>query len=340
MVDIARAAGVSKSTVSLVLQGSPLVHESTRAKVQAAIRDLGYVYNRGAANLRRSRSSVVGMIINDLTNSFFAELAVGIDRTMQASGHVPFLANTAESTDRQAEVIASMLEHGIAGLIISPARGTEPRDLKPVIDSGIPVVLVVRGLPHNKASSVQPDNRAGAREAVRHLVALGHRRIAFLGGYGDADNFHDRLAGYRDALADASIAVEQELIVPTAPSRAGGIAAANTLLDRADPPRAALCFNDAVAFGACDALRGHGIEPGIDFGIVGFDDVIEAKSVRPALTTVSVAPQALGERAAQLLLKQINSGRHEVENILTPVRLAVRESCGAAAARAKQGAIA
>lgn len=336
VIDIARAAGVSKSTVSLVLQGSPLVHEATRIRVQAAIKDLGYVYNRGAANLRQARSSVVGMVINDLTNSFFAELAVGIDRIMQSAGFVSFLANTGESTERQAEVIASMLEHGIAGLIVSPARGTEPRDLKPVIDRGIPVVVAVRGLQASKASSIQPDNRSGAREAVRHLIGLGHKRVAFLGGYSDAENFADRAQGYRDALGAAGLPVDESLVIATAPSRVGGIEAVRQLFARSDTPRAALCFNDAVAFGAIDALRERGIEPGVDFSVVGFDDVIESKSVRPALTTVSVAPQNLGERAAQLLLKQINSGRHEVEHILTPVRLAVRESCGAAAAKRAQ----
>jgi transcriptional regulator with XRE-family HTH domain len=129
VIDIAREAGVSKSTVSLVLRDSPLVHAETRVKVQAAIEKLGYVYNRSAANLRQSKSKIIGLVVNDLTNSFFAELAVGVDRVMQSAGYVQFLANTGESIDRQREVIASMREHGIAGLIVSPARGTESGDL-------------------------------------------------------------------------------------------------------------------------------------------------------------------------------------------------------------------
>ncbi len=132
VIDIAREAGVSKSTVSLVLRDSPLVHAETRAKVQEAIEKLGYVYNRSAANLRQAKSKIIGLVVNDLTNSFFAELAVGVDRVMQSAGYVQFLANTAESIDRQREVIASMREHGIAGLIVSPARGTEANDLKPL----------------------------------------------------------------------------------------------------------------------------------------------------------------------------------------------------------------
>ena len=329
MVDIAHAAGVSKSTVSLVLRGSPLVHEDTRARVTAAIKELGYVYNRGAANLRQASSTIVGMVINDLTNSFFAELAVGIDEVLQSAGYVTFMANTAESVDRQAEVMSSMHEHGISGLLLSPARGTSPADLKPLIELGVPVVLVVRNLAGAGASSVRSDNYAGALAAVRHLIGLGHRRIAFLGGYGDVGVFTERVQGYRDALSQAGLSFEPDLIVTTAPSRAGGAAAIERILARPDMPRAALCFNDAVAFGVCDGLRAAGKEPGIDFGVVGFDDVIEARGAQPALTTVSVDPQGLGRRAAQLLLKQINSGEGAVENLVTSVRLVVRESCGA-----------
>ncbi len=207
VVDIASAAGVSKSTVSLVLRGSPLVNEKTRAKVNAVMRDLGYVYNRGAANLRQSssKSKIVGIVVNDLTNSFFAELAVGVDDVVQSAGYVQFLANTGESIDRQREVIASMREHGISGLVISPARGTEAGDFKPLTASGLPVVLAVRNVPGAKVSTVMSDNRAGAYAATAHLVGLGHRRVAFLGGFADTAVFEDRLAGYRHALRDGGI---------------------------------------------------------------------------------------------------------------------------------------
>jgi LacI family transcriptional regulator len=330
VVDIARAAGVSKSTVSLVLQGSSLVHEDTRARVNAAIRELGYVYNRGAANLRQAKSKIIGVVVNDLTNSFFAELAVGIDTIVQSSGFVQFLANSGEKTDRQREVIASMREHGIAGLILSPARGTEPADLKPLVDSGLPVVLVVRNVPGAKVSSLLSDNYAGARAAVRHLHELGHRKIAFLGGFDDTQVYSERVHGYRDGLAGAGIEFRDDLIVSSAPSRAGGIAAVERMAaSRHEMPTAALCFNDAVAFGVCDALRSRRIEPGVDFAVIGFDDVIEAKSSVPALTTVSVDPQGMGQKAAQLLLKQINAGKATAESVRTSVNLVVRQSCGA-----------
>jgi len=330
VVDIAKAAGVSKSTVSLVLQGSPLVNDTTRAKVSAIMRDLGYVYNRGAANLRQSsaKSKIIGVAVNDLTNSFFAELAVGIDTVVQSAGFVQFLSNTGESPDRQAEVIASMREHGISGLIVSPARGTTAADFKPLVDAGIPVVVVVRNIPGAKVSSIVSDNHAGLRAAVEHLAGLGHRRVAFFGGFPDTAIFRERVDGYRDGLAAAGLSFDEALVFPSAPSRAGGAEAVGRAMAVADRPTAAVCFNDAVAFGACDGLRSRRLEPGRDFALVGFDDVIEAKTAVPALTTISVDPQGMGQRAAQLLMKQINAGKAEPETIIGSVRLVVRDSSG------------
>lgn len=334
VIDVAKAAGVSKSTVSLVLQGSSLVNEGTRAKVSAVMRDLGYVYNRGAANLRQSnaKSAIIGVVVNDLTNGFFAELAVGVDMVVQSAGFVQFLSNTSESIDRQREVIASMREHGISGLIVSPARGTEASDFKPLVAAGIPVVVCVRGMPGAKVSSVVSDNRSGTAAAVAHLASLGHRRIAFLGGFPDTSVFEDRLSGYQDGLAAAGLAFHEELILSSAPSRAGGVEVIGRTLALTAAPTAAVCFNDAVAFGVCDGLRAQHREPGRDFAIVGFDDVIEAQTAVPALTTIAVDPQGLGRRAAQLLLKQINAGRAEPENLTTAVRLVIRDSSGAAIA--------
>jgi LacI family transcriptional regulator len=331
VVDIAKAASVSKSTVSLVLQGSPLVKTATRARVTEAMNELGYVYNRGAANLRQTtaRSGIIGVVVNDLTNSFYAELAVGVDVVIQSAGFVQFLSNTSESIDRQREVVASMREHGISGLLVSPARATDPADFKPLVAAGIPVVVVVRSLPGAKVSSIVADNSNGVAEAVRHLMSLGHSRIAFLGGFPDTAVFYERLTGYKAAITSKGLPHDEELIFPGPPSRAGGFEAIGRALSINNRPTAAVCFNDAVAFGVCDGLRVRRLEPGQDFAVVGFDDVIEARTAVPALTTISVDPQAMGRRAAQLLLKQISAGKPEAENVVTSVRLVVRESCGA-----------
>ncbi len=328
IIDIAKAANVSKSTVSLVLQGSPLVNKTTREHVNKVIAEHGYIYNRAAAGLRFSTSKIIGVVVNDLTNPFFAELAVGIDAEAQEAGFVQFMAHTAENTDRQKHVIASMRENGICGLIVCPARGSTAQDFEPLLKNNIPVVLAVRTIPDAGISHVISDNHAGVFDATRHLHDLGHRRIAFLGGFADTRVFAERLAGYRDALFGAMITLDAKLVTASMPSRAGGVSAMERVLSLPNPPTAAVCLNDAVAFGACDALRAAGKTPGRDFAIVGFDDVIEAKSVVPALTTVTTEPQNIGRRAARLLMQQIASGII-AEQITMPVRLTIRRSCGA-----------
>jgi LacI family transcriptional regulator len=194
------------------------------------------------------------------------------------------------------------------------------------------VVLAVRGVAGAKVSALLADNRAGAAAAVRHLVELGHRRIAFIGGFSDIQVFAERSRGYCEEMAEAGLGVDDTMIVPTAPSRAGGVEGISRALTSGTArPTAAVCFNDAVAFGVCDGLRARRLEPGPDFSVVGYDDVIEARSAVPALTTVSVNPQRMGQQAAQLLLRQINSGTIEAETLRATTRLVVRDSTAARA---------
>ena len=329
IIDVAREAGVSKSTVSLVLKGSASVRAETAGKVQAAIHRLGYVYNRGAANLRSAHSNVVGMVINDLANPFFAELAVGIESVFRTSGLVSLIAHTAESPLRQADVLKAMREQAVCGLIICPARGTDAAALTEFLRAGTPVVLAMRRISGSRLASVVPDNVRGAAEAVRHLLRLGHRRIAFLGGHEDMSAQRDRCRGYVNALAEAGMPADPTLVVESPPTRDGGIAAIGAALVRGAPADAALCFNDVVAFGAMLGLRHHGREAGRDFGVVGFDDVREAGEHMPALTTVAVDSMGIGARAAQAALRMVESGRLSAEEQTTSVHLVVRESCGA-----------
>lgn len=332
MRDIAAASGVSRSTVSLVMSGSPLIRGETRARVHAAARQLGYVYNRAAANLRKARTNMVGLIINDLTNPYFAEVAVGCERVLQAAGHISFISNSAENPARQAEAIRLMREQGVAGIIVSPARGTAGDAFDAIIASGIPVILATRRLEHSRAGLVVPDNTAGAAEAVAHLARLGHRRMAFLGGYEDIAVSADRLAGFRGGLRIAGLAFDPDLAVAGPPTRDFGAAQAPLLAIANDAPTAILCFNDAVALGACQGLKRLGREPGRDIAVIGFDDIAEARHAIPALTTIAVDPQGIGERAAQMVLRMIGSGRPEAEEHIGAARLVVRESCGARAA--------
>jgi LacI family transcriptional regulator len=338
IVDVARLAGVSKSTVSLVLGGSALVAEATRERVTEAMAELGYIYHRGAATLRGAKSGVLGMVINDLSNPFYVELAIGIEQACQGAGFIPFLANSAEDPVRQQEVIRSMREHGAAGLVVAPAINTSVNDLKGLV-AGLPVVQVMRRLPGLKASLVTPENREGARKATAYLLAAGHARVAFVGGLKSMVVRDERLAGYSLALREAGVPFDESLVIETMTNYSGGEAAAGQLRSLHGSATAALCFNDVVAIGLIRALTEVGVSIGRDFAVIGFDDIAEARRTLPALTSVAVNARNLGARAAQLLMRQIASGDFGPENVLCPTSLIIRSSCGTAAANRERAPI-
>jgi LacI family transcriptional regulator len=329
IIDIARAAGVSKSTVSLVLKASPLVREATRERVVREMNALGYVYNRGAANLRRARSNIVGVVINDLSNPFFAELAIGLERVLQEAGYVSFLANSDEKPERQAEVIRSMREHGAAGIVLSPALDTNAEEVARLATPPMPIILVVRRIPGARASLVASDNAAGAARATAHLIGLGHQRIAFVGGLTRMVVRQDRVSGYTKAMNAAGLSVEPGLNVETMPTKAGGFDGMRGLIAAVPRPTAVVCFNDVVAIGAMLAVARQGLMVGRDIAITGFDDTAEARHVSPALTTVAVDAAGLGRRAAQMILRQAIDGERRIESYIGETRLVIRESCGA-----------
>ena len=329
IVDIARAAGVSKSTVSLAMRGDTPVKPETRARIEAAVEQLGYVYNRGAANLRASKSSLIGMVISDLTNPFFAELAAGIEDALYHLGFVPILANTNEDLERQASVLRSLREHNVAGIIMSPARSIDAWALASQLPPSMPVVLTMRRVPGSPFPYVGPDNGAGAREAVAHLIRLGHRRIGYLGGYASMTTQQERMEGWREALGEAGIVHDPALVFQSMPTRQGGREALEAALGTPRPPTAVFCYNDIVAMGATRALAIRGLVPGRDMAVVGFDDIAEAENNAPPLTTVNASTRAMGARCAQSLMGLIRGEEAAGLSFSGPARLVVRESCGA-----------
>lgn len=328
IIDIAHHTGVSKSTVSLVLKGSPSVRRQTREAIHAAMAELGYIYNRSAANLRTSRTNFVGMIINDLMNPVFAELAVGLEDAFFQAGFVPLLANTNEDVARQARLINSMQEQGVAGMVISPVGGVGVADMLASARFRAPVVTTMRRLEGSNLPYVGQDNVTGARKAVNYLLGLGHRRIAFLAGLENITTRRERVEGYQAALRAAGITPEPALIFEAPPTRAGGAVSLAAALAGAKPPTAALAFNDLVAIGAIGLLRERGLEAGRDVSIVGFDDIAEAEYNAPPLTTIACNTRNLGSAAADLLTQIIEGHLASNTTIIGPARLMIRKSCG------------
>ncbi|WP_372396318.1 LacI family DNA-binding transcriptional regulator [Azospirillum sp. HJ39] len=327
LTEVAEHAGVSRSTVSLVLRGSPLVAVDTRERVQAAMAALGYIYNRGAATLRAARTQTVGLLVCELNNPFYAELTAGMDDVLDTEGYVAFIANTAEQPDRQDRFLQRMREHDVDGVILCPAAGTPP-DLPDLLDRWrLPCVQALRFVSAEGHDYAGVDYGAGMETVIDHLVALGHRRIAFVGGTLDHSAYAGRHAGFTAALRRHGLPEGPVLRCPL--TRRAGADAAEALLDRPQPPTAALCYNDVVALGLMLGLEARGLRAGRDLAVTGFDDVPEAALSRPGLTTVATSARQIGQEAARLLLRRIADPQGPPERIILPSRLVVRESCGA-----------
>ena len=328
--DIARHAGVSPATVSLVLRNSPLVAETTRAGVQSSIHSLGYVYDRAAANLRARLTHTVGLVICEITNPFYAELAAGVDDALDHAGWVAFVANTSESPERQSRFIARMREHRVDGILLAPAEGTSPSSINELGRQGLPVVQMLRRVGQRNGDYVSADFRLGMALAAEHLIRLGHRRIAFIGGGRRVTPARDRAEAFREILPRFGLPVGP--IVKCMPTREGGASAIEELFrTKAAAPTAVLCHNDLCALGAMLGLVDRGLVPGRDVAVIGFDNIPEAAMHRPALTTVAIGAREIGEEAARLLLRRIKSPEASSESIILPPKLIIRSSCGGGA---------
>ena len=329
VTDIAQAIGVSRATVSLVLRGSPLVNVDTRARVEAELRRQRYVYNRAAANLRRRTSSSVALVINDLSNPFFAEFAAGVDEALGEQGYVTLLGSTGESPQRQQAVLGTLMEHTPAGLILSPAEGSDTAQVRQALGPTANVLLFNRALVGADWDFLALDNQQGAYLATRHLIERGHREIAFFGGHADSSSCEQRRAGYQQALAEASLPVTPQWLIESAPNRLEAARRVDELFVDGLRPSAAVCYNDTVALGLMLGLTSRGIRPGGDFAVTGFDDIPEASVAVPPLTTLTVDPRARGRQAAELLLQRVQSPDAPPVRTVAPVQLRIRESSAA-----------
>ncbi|MCE7029997.1 LacI family DNA-binding transcriptional regulator [Jiella avicenniae] len=335
LMDVAEHAGVSRATASLVVRKSPLVSQTTRQRVEAAMAELGYVYNAGAARLRASRSRTVGVVVPNLTNPFFAVLIAGMEAVFETEDLAVILANSNEDIAKQAGFLKRMREHAADGVIVCPCEGSDRRLVEDAAKWELPLVQALRYVPETTSDYAGIDYREGMRDATERLIALGHRDILFVSGNRRHSARFDRLAGFCAAMEahgfDAGGVVELRL------THTAARAAASTILDRQKRPSALLCFNDVVALGLHRGLLDLGLRLGRDVSLVGFDDVAEAALVLPGLTSVATRPFEVGENAARLLLRRIHAPAAAIERRIVPTRYVERESTGPAPAALDHG---
>lgn len=327
IVDVAGRAGVSKSTVSLVLQDSPLVKAETRDLVRRVMGEIGYVYNRSAAQLRSSNTGLIGLVINDLRNPFFTEFATSVQMALSARGYATVVANTDENPDLQAQVVGAMIEHGVSALVISPAYGSEDTSFGLLARAGVPTMQVLRRVADPATFPfAAPDYATGSRLATEHLIAGGARGIAFVGGMEGRGVTAERMSGYAGAMAKAG---REAIALPGRAARAFGREVAHRLVALHPQIDAALCFNDLVALGMLTGFaemgRRVGAGPG-GFRLVGFDDIEDCAQVWPALSSVHCDIAGFGAGIAGTVLDWLEQNRVPPAEARSPVRLVARES--------------
>lgn len=325
--DVAQLAGVSVGTVSNVLNQPAKVSRATVERVQGAIDKLGFVRNDAARQLRAGRSRSVGLVVLDVANPFFTDLARGAENAAAEEGLAILLGNSDENGDRERAYVDLFEEQRVHGLLISPLGEVGP-ELEQLRRRGTPVVLVDRDGSGRGFSSVSMDDRAGGELACRHLLDLGRRRIAFVGGSESIRQVSDRLSGARRAVAsvaNAQLDVYSGETLTVLEGRAIGerIAA----LPEEVRPDAIFAANDLLALGIIQALvMGGRLRVPEDIALIGYDDIAFAQSAVIPLSSVRQPSERIGRTAVELLLREVGSEPAEPENIVFQPELIIRSS--------------
>ncbi|MGB3828767.1 MAG: LacI family DNA-binding transcriptional regulator [Ornithinimicrobium sp.] len=324
---VAAAAGVSLGTVSNVLNRPDVVSAATKARVEQAIRDLGFVRNESARQLRAGQSQVLAYLMLDAGNPFFTDVARGIEQTAQEHSLSLFLCNSNHSPQREQNYLSRLREQRVQGILITPVDPHSPA-LSEVSRSGIPLVILDRAGGEGHCS-VSVDDVHGGRLALEHLLDLGHHRIAFVGGPESLGQVHDRRQGALAAVADhrgdgAAITEIPTASMTVAEGRSAGQRIAGIPRDRR--PTAAFCANDLLALGLLQQCVTFGIRVPQDMAIVGYDDIEFAAAAAVPLTSVRQPRTDLGRTAARLLLDEANNREHAHQQIVFTPTIIVRQS--------------
>ena len=324
ILDVAKHANVSKSTVSLVLTQSDKVSDKSKAKVEQAIAELGYVYNREAAALRSKKSKLVALLINDLTNPYAAQLAVALEQRIYQMGLLPMLVNLAEDSLRQQQMVNSLKEYNVAAYIMCPAPNTDAAWQNALIEQGAIVLNVMRDISMSNAPCILPDNKKGTYLATQHMLEQGLTHLAFFGGLQSISDYQERLSGFEMAVSNA----ESEIITYVyhgATVRKDAKAAFTQLMQDFPKVQGIVCFSDVTAFGLIEAMREQHIKVGDDIKVVGFDDLDDSALMSPSLSSVHIDVQEIAQRSIDTLKEMLNGDKPALRT-LVDVELNIRAS--------------
>ena len=326
--DIAIDAGVSVATASRVLNGSRPVGEDIKRRVLISATKRGYRPNMMARGLRLSRSFTIGLIIPSIANPFFTAIARAIEDTAIKAGYAVFICSSDQDLAKEGRYIDVLRDRMVDGAIVTIADAIRS-DLSPLLQSGMPVVLVDRSLSgiENKVDTVFVDTRRGAYAAVEYLIQRGYKRIAMIGGPAAISTANEKMIGYRQALTDHGYDLDDALVINGEYTERGGCAAAQYLLGLPHPPDAVLVASNQMTLGFFTCLRERGIRVPQELAFVGFDDASWSSIAVPPITVVDQPTYDVGRIAAQMILERINDGQRLPRHEMLPTRLIIRGSC-------------
>ena len=328
--DVAKRARVSPMTVSRVANGAVGVRPETRRRVEKAIADMGFIPNGVARGLKSSKTGALGLIVPDIVNPFFAVVVRGSETVARRAGYRLLLCISENDLALERQYVEDMISHQVEGLLIAPIGDRSMGNLQPLVQRKFPFVLMDRSVRGLDCDLVQGDSVQGARRLVRHLISIGHRRIAAIVEPDDVSSARERLQGYREALEAAGLPYDPELVAETSPDRTGGYSAAHQILSLHPLPTAVMAINNMTALGAMQAVRERGLAVPSDIALVCFDDVEHLAVLSPFLTVMNQPAESFGTVAAQLLLDRIaGKATEKRRQVVLQPHLLVRESCGA-----------
>lgn len=327
VVDVAREAGVSKSTAARALAGSPGVSPEAHRRVHLAAEQLGYRANRMASALRSGESRLIGLLVTNLVNASIQAIIEVVQERARAEGYQVLLGVTGGDSARESTILETLIDHRVDGVILM-GTGENTDQVNTYAADGLPVVNLIRRPRGGITPAVLPDNYHGADEATRYLLDLGHRAIAFIGGPLDVASGHERFAGFRSALEESGLAVRDDLVRRGLFDRAFGYAAATELLESGQQFTAVFVTNHEAIHGVLAALAERRVRIPDDLSIIGFEDFHWFATWNPPITIVDIDPDRLGNTTIDVLLREIRSGTPPSPDVeRTNARLIIRESC-------------
>lgn len=327
--DVADYAGVSRATVSRVINDHPYVAEEVRQRVHEAMQELGYHPNRSAQRLRANSSDLLGLIIPDIQNPLFQSIVRGVEDAAYSHRMNVILCNTDDNPEKQKAYLRVMQAEHAAGLIVVPTHPGDGGVLAPVRQAGIPMVFLDRDVSDFETDTVKVDNERGAYVAVQHLARLGYRRIGIIAGTQMLTPGYERLRGATSALADAQLELQPQWVKVGNFRIESGYELACDLMQGENPPEAIFVCNNLMTLGALRALHELGVTIPGEVALVGFDDMPWAGDLNPPLTAVAQPGYELGQQAVELLLKRFAQPDAPYRKVIMQPRLVVRQSCGA-----------